>query len=318
MTPRLRAAAVAVGLAVAVLAPLTRDAGAASDSGRVVEGSDRYLYIAQDWTVACQDRGRARHVAGNVAALAAALQAGGREVVVVVGPDKSTTVDEHVPARPPEQACAGASRAALWQELTARGGPSFLDLRPALREADRDVQTYWRKDTHWTPTAGTVYARQLARRLDPVLALRLQTRPATYSRHGDLARVLGRDDAETVQGLQLINPGVRVQELSRADIGMGQPARRTRAVVSPGGRVLAGRTVLVGDSFDDTALEQLAPLFEETLAFWPGLHDSSMPTIMAQLRTADRVVVETVERFGQRYRMFDDEAVRAARRLPRR
>ncbi|MCW2606110.1 MAG: hypothetical protein JWO60_803, partial [Frankiales bacterium] len=216
----------------------------------------------------------------------------------------------------PDAACAAASREAAWRALTP--GPDFLDLRPALRAADRSVQTYWRKDTHWTPSGGAVYARALAERLDPGLARRLRTAPVTWSRPGDLARVLGRDDAESVPGVQLVNPGVRVEELPSQDIGMGQPARRTRAVVSPGGRVLPGLTVFVGDSFDAVAVEQLAPLFEETLFFWPGLQDSSLPTIVPQLARGDRVVVETVERFTQRFRMFDDDALAAVRALPRR
>ena len=61
---------------------------------------------------------------------------------------------------------------------------------------------------------------------------------------------------------------------------------------------------------------QLAPLLEETVSFWPGGPDSSLPTVFRQLRDADRVAVETVERFGQRFRMFDAAAVRAARALP--
>ncbi len=312
MTPWLRGTAVVLGLAVALVAPSPSEA---AGGGRVVEGSDRYLFISQDWTVACQDRALARHAAGNATALAGALRRSGREALVVLGPDKSSVVP-HLPDAVPERPCAAASRTALWAGLTA--GPDFLDLRPALRDAGRGVQVYWRKDTHWTPTGGAVYGRELARRLDPALARRLQTRPATWRRDGDLARVLGRPDAEEADGLQLVNPGVRVQELPRLDIGMGQPARHTRAMASPGARVLPGRTVFVGDSFDDTAVEQLAPLFEEALFFWPGLHDSSMPTVVRQLVGADRVVVESVERFGRRYRMFDDEAVRAARALPQR
>ncbi|MCW2778946.1 MAG: hypothetical protein JWN17_2671, partial [Frankiales bacterium] len=284
-----------------------------SGNPRVVQGGARYLFIAQDWTVPCQDTGQAVRVARNARALAAALEQGGRPAVVTIGPDKSTVVARQVPATVPEQRCAEASRAAVWRELTRSAGPSFLDLRPALTTADRSVQTYWRKDTHWTPSAGAVYARALAQRFDPALAARLTTRSGTATRHGDLARVLSRDDAETVRTRELVNPDVRVEELPRQDIGMGQGARRTRAVPGPTGRVVPGLTVLVGDSFDDTAVEQLAPLFEQALFFWPGLQNSSLPTIMKQVARADRVVVETVERFDQRYRMFDDAAVQAAR-----
>ncbi len=297
-------------------APLSAPTGPlrdASPNPRVVEGADGYLFVAQDWTVACQDSGQAARVGRNAQALARAVRASGRDVVVTVGPDKSSILSPALPSTLPRQDCGTASRAAAWVALTA--GPDFLDLRPALRAADRSVPVYWRKDTHWTPSGGAVYARALAERFDPALARRLQTVPASWSRAGDLARVLGRDDAETVDGVQLVNPGVRVQELPGAEIGMGRPARHTRAVVSGSGRVLPGLTVLVGDSFDDVAVEQLAPLFHEALFFWPGLQDSSLPTIVPQLAHGNRVVVETVERFAQRFRLFDDEAVAAVARM---
>lgn len=319
MTRPLPRAALLVAVAAALLAPQATPtlSAAAPRPARVVEGSDGYLFIAQDWTVACQDTGQARRVATAARDLAAALEAGGREAVVVVGPDKSTVVARAVPRVVPDRTCGAASRAALWRELARTAGPAFLDLRPALAATDRRVRTYWRKDTHWTPTGGAVYARALAERLDPALAARLTTQTTTHRRAGDLARVLGRPQAEAVHGFRLVNPGVQVEELAPVDIGMGQPARRTRATpVGPGARVLPGRTVLVGDSFDAVALEQLAPLFEETLSFWPGGRDSSLPTVFRQLQGADRVVVETVERFGQRFRMFDAAAVRAARALP--
>lgn len=302
--------------AFSVPAPPTYAPLTAEQRTRVVEGSDGNLFIAQDWTVPCQDAGQAGRVAAAVRDLGAAFTAGGREAVVTVAPDKSTVRAREAPRVAPVRACGDAARAALWGAL-ASAGPVFLDLRPDLLEADERLPTYWRTDTHWTPTGGAVYARALAGHLDPTLADRLTTRPQTQRRDGDLARAVGRPDDERVRGQRLVNPGVRVEELPRPDIGMGQPARRTRATrVQPGARVLPGRTVLVGDSFDDVAVEQLAPLFEEALFFWPGGNDSSLPTISAQLVGADRVVLETVERFAQRFRMFDPEAVEAVRRLP--
>lgn len=296
---------------------LAAPAGAsAPGSARVVVGSGGWLFIAQDWTVACQDAGRARPVATAVRDLAAALAAGGRRTVVTVGPDKSTPLAARVPAGVTKKACGDASRAALWRELGSTAGPAFLDLRPSLRLATAQAQTYWRNDTHWTPTAGAVYARELARRLDPALVPRLQATTRTYTRSGDLARVLGRPAAESVVALQVVNPGVRVRELPQEDIGLAVPARHTTAVLQPGARVVPGRTVFVGDSFDDTALEQLAPLFADAVFFWPGDDPADVPTVVRLLRDADTVVLETVERFAQRSTVLTQAAVGEARRLP--
>lgn len=282
----------------------------------MVVGSDRWLFIAQDWTVACQDRGQAVRVGRAARDLARALEAGGREAVVTVGPDKSTPYARHVPATAPRRACGEASRAAVWRELTTTARTGFLDLRPALATASRRTQTYWRKDTHWTPTGGAVYARELARRFDPALAARLRTRPATHAQDGDLARVLQEPEAETVRGEQLVNPGVTVLELPYTPVGTTHPARRTVTVRQPGARVLPGRTLLLGDSFNGTALEQLAPLFEEAVFVYPGERGSDVAPVAVQVQLADRVVVEVVERFVQRYRMFEPDAVAAVRAVP--
>lgn len=284
---------------------------------RVVVGSDGWLYIAQDWTVACQDRGKARTTADRARALSSALTSSGRPTTFLLAPDKSTIVTKPLPARLPDGACGKAERAALWEALGEYGGPSFLDLRPAVRALTAEQQTYWRKDTHWTPTGGTAYAAELARRIDPLTGLRLGTRTATYSRRGDLATVLGRPAEETVRGLQTVNPLVSVRELPRTRVsGLTNPVRQTRATAAPGGRVIPGRTVIVGDSMDDVVVEQLAPLFAHAVFVWVLDVDQLSP-VMSQLRSADRVVVETVERLAQRSRLLRPDAIAAARTLPR-
>ncbi|MCW2778018.1 MAG: hypothetical protein JWN17_1743 [Frankiales bacterium] len=308
-----------VGLLAAgavVSAGPTSAAPSARDRARVAVGADGYLYIAQDWTVACQDRGQAARVGAAARDLTEALRTSGRQVVVVLGPNKSTTVARHVPAAAPARDCGDAARAAVWRALTTTARSGFLDLRPALATADRQVQTYWRKDTHWTPTGGAVYARQLARRLDPQLAKGLTTRPVTYTRDGDLAQVLQQPSHETVRGLQLVNPGVTVQELPYTDVGTEHPARRTVALAAPGARVVPGRTLLIGDSFDSTALEQLAPLFAQTEFLYPGESGSDIAPVVRQVEQADTVVIEVVERFAERYRMFDPDAVAAVQAVP--
>ncbi len=309
-------AAVCAGTAVA--AATASHAAAAPDAAkRVVVGSDGYLFIAQDWTVACQDRGKARTTADRVAALASALQASGRPATVLVAPDKSSIMTKQVPARVPDGACGKAERAALWTALGEHGGPSFLDVRPAVAELSGKQQTYWRKDTHWTPTAGTAYASELARRIDPLTQLRLTTKAATYTRTGDLASVLGRPAGETVRGLQTVNPLVTVRELAPTKVGLTNPVRHTRATAALGGRVIPGRTVIVGDSMDDVVVEQLAPLFADAVFVWVLEQDPVGP-VMAQVRGGDRVVVEAVERLAQRSRVLKPDAVAAARALPKR
>ncbi len=303
-----------VAALVATVAGAAAAAPSAADRRRVVVGSDGYLFIAQDWTVPCEDAGTAAAVAGRLGQLATSLHDSGREVALVLAPDKSTVRSGNVVAsRVPGRACADRQKAALWS--AAAQLPDLVDLRRPLSAAGSRWQTYWRKDTHWTPTSSGVYAQQLAKRFDPLLPALLQQQPATFSRTGDLATVLQQPARETVQGQRLVNPGASVRELARRDVGLVNPVRSTVATPTAFGRVVPGRTVFVGDSMDDVSVEQLAPVFEQAVFVWvtPG---EPLGPVLAELRSADRVVLETVERFGARSRMTQPDAVRAVRSLP--
>lgn len=315
-----RLLAVTSGLAVAVATagPSGASTPSASARSRVVVGSDGYLFIAQDWTVACQDAGRGTAAGRTMGTLANAIAASGRDAFLVLGPDKSTVRTGNLPARGiPSRGCGEAERAALWRAAAANR--QFLDLRKGLADAGVRWQTYWRNDTHWSPNGSLVYAQALARRLDPLLALRLQTRSATFTRTGDLAQVLGRPARETVTGQQLVNPGVTVRESAPRDVGLENPVRTFTTTAQLGGLVVPGTTVFVGDSFDDVSIGQLAPLFQRSVFVWPGPRDDSpIGPVVREMAGGDRVVVESVERFGARFRLLQPDGVAAVRRLPRR
>lgn len=306
-----------VGVALAlVCAALGTTAGAAAGpktSTRVVVGSDGYLFSAQDWTVPCQDAPTAVQTARLLVELGDGLRDSGRHAVVTVGPDKSTVMTSHVPAAVPARECHASQHSAFWG--TATSSPQFLDLRRPLQQAGQRTQVYYRKDTHWSHDGDAVYARALAQRFDPVLALALRTRTTTGTVRGDLASVLGLPAHETVQGQSVLNPRVAVQELPQRSIGLVVPVRTFRATAALGGRVLPGRTVFVGDSFTAVALHQLAQLSQETVFVWT---DNSAPLqpMLDEMATGDRVVIEVVERLSTRFRMFRPDVVEGVRRLP--
>ena len=307
-------------MAVALLGTLlagtaaTAAAPSAAAKKRVVVGSDGYLFSSQDWTVPCQDAATSPDSARLLVELGEALEAGGRRAVVTLGPDKSTILTRHLPARLPAKECHAAQHSALWS--TATSSEQFLDLRRPLQQAARGGQVYYRKDTHWSHGGDAVYARALLRRLDPLLTLGQTRRTTTGTVRGDLAVVLGLPAHESVSGQSTVNPGVVVQELPQRNIGLTVPVKSFVATATtPGARVLPGRTVFVGDSFTAVALNQLVPLSEETVFVWT---DSKAPLqpMLDEIAQGDRVVVEVVERFATRYRMFRPDVVDGVRALP--
>lgn len=296
--------------------PSAAATSAAPRNARVVVGEDRYLFIAQDWTIACQYAGKAYDAAFRISEVTAALRDGGRPTTIVIGPNKSTVMTDEVPADGvPQRACAQQSAAEYWEAFTGAAGPSALDVRADLRDAAVQEQPYWRLDTHWSPTGGTVFARAVAARLDPLLAGRLTTRRGTYEREGDLAETLGRPEREQISALTTVNPGVTVLRDPPTDIGLRNAMQRTTTDVSPAGYVVPGRTVFVGDSFTAIAVDQLAPLFEEAVFVW-AIPEDPLEPVLEQLAGADRVVLEAVERRGWQFRMIKPDVAPALRRLP--
>ncbi|MCW2608274.1 MAG: hypothetical protein JWO60_2967, partial [Frankiales bacterium] len=285
-------------------------------NARVVVGLDDYLFIAQDWTVACQYAGRADEAAAAVEEVTRVLRESGRPTVLAIGPNKASVMTGQVPASGvPQRSCGEQSSREYWAALGRDGGPSVLDLRPALRQASQDEQTYWRLDTHWSPTGGTVFARELASVLDPSLLVALGSERGTYRLDGDLARTLGRPEVEEIAALTTTSTGVSVTEQPQREVGLRNVVRSTTTRVRPGGRVVPGRTVFVGDSFTAIAVEQLAPLFEEAVFVWAIPGDPLQP-VLDELVDADRVVLESVERVGWQFRMIQPDVAPALRRLP--
>ncbi len=282
---------------------------------RVVVGSDDYLFISQDWTVACQYAGKAAQAAAAIAEVTRVLRDSGRPTVLAIGPNKASVMTAQVPADGvPQRACGEQSSREYWDALTRDGGPSVLDLRPALRQASRNEQTYWRLDTHWSPTGGSVFARELARVLDPSLLVALGGDRGTYRLDGDLARTLGRPEIEEIGARTTTNEGVSFTEAPPRSVGLRNVVRSTTTQVGPGGRVVPGRTVFVGDSFTAIAVEQLAPLFEQAVFVWAIPGDPLQP-VLDELEAADRVVLESVERVGWQFRMIGPDVAPALRGL---
>lgn len=314
-----RQKAVVLAALAALLAGATAAAGAPSASAqkRVVVGSQGWLFSSQDWTVPCQDAGAATDdAARGIVAVGRALTASGRPVVTTIGPDKSSVMTSRLPAGPlPVEACHREQDRALWRGAAA--SPSFLDLRPVLRRASGSGQVYFKKDTHWAHAGDAVYAREVARRFDPTLPLALGTTSSVAQVRGDLASVLEQPPHERVASSTTVRGRVAVTELAARDVGLTHAVRTWRARPEPGGRVLPGRTVVVGDSYSAVAVGQLAQLSEETVLVWVDSRAPLAP-LLRELEAADRVVLESVERFATRFRMWRPDVVAGVERLPRR
>jgi hypothetical protein len=225
------------------------------------------------------------------------IVASGRRLVLVVAPDKTSVVPEHLPATYPGEGCATARKRAFWTRFEAEQPVStFVDLRSELlAESDADPEPLYRKlDTHWTPRAATVYARALAHALDPAIweGTRVE-RTGTRDESGDLAGLIGRTEREVVVQWDVVRPGVQG---NFASIGLrAEPVAVSNS--SNGTLLFMPRTALLLDSFSlrEVSGSALYSLFADGHALYS---EAAAPVVIAgEIAAAEVVVVEMVERY---------------------
>jgi alginate O-acetyltransferase complex protein AlgJ len=246
---------------------------AAAQRASVLPGRDGWLFLVDDLRRSCSPPlafdaaiERWRSLLGEVRGLA-------EQTLLVVAPDKAAIYPEHLEDGP-DVACGTAAKQRLWDALaglppSAGVAPLRAELLRRKRGAGDDL--YARTDSHWTSLGSlTLVDAVLDRIAPPGLAVRRGeiVDPGPVEHTGDLAVLLGLSDVET-----------RVQ----------------RAIArAPDARKVPGRTVVVGDSFFDAPNPQLMPYLEQMVVLsWVN---TPLPEIAAEIRRADTVVLETVER----------------------
>jgi alginate O-acetyltransferase complex protein AlgJ len=244
---------------------------AEQNAAQVLPGADGWLFVAEEQRRSCDPALPFEEAVARWRELVTELRARGKRALLVVPPDKSTIYPEHV--EPGAEAdCAAAGKRRFWAALEAVEDPSVAPLRAELARRKRGAgdDLFARKDSHWTTLGSLVLVEAVLDRIGRGIQVRDAevVDPGRVEYTGDLTLLLGASDVDT-----------RVQ----------------RAVVrAPNARKVPGRTVVVSDSFFDAPQHQLAPYLEQmVLLSWPY---TPLPKIAAEIRSADTVILETVER----------------------
>jgi hypothetical protein len=263
----------------------------------VIVGKDGWLYLGEDVQAACRPAFAIDDTLARLERLERVITDSGRRLVLVVAPDKSSILPEHLPDSYPGEECASRHRREFWASFT--GDPpvsTYVDLRgPLLRQQADDREPIYRVlDTHWAPRGATVYVRELAAALEPAIwqGTRVE-RTGDVELGGGLAEMLGRPRRETVSKWEVIRPGVRG---NFASVGLsGSPVTISNA--STGVALFTPRSALLVDSFSLPQISGAAlySLFADARAVFS---EGATPlTIAGMVAEAETVVVEAVERY---------------------
>jgi hypothetical protein len=260
---------------------------------RAIEGKGDWLYLGEDIERACEPLLPVPEVFDRLQALRTAIESSGRKLVLVVAPDKVTTVPENLPSKYFGAQCAAKAREAFWQSVSAKTGA--LDLRDGLKaEAENRKQpVYQQLDSHWTTEGGLVLVRAVAERVQPGVTKTWDFRPAGSSEtDAGLPPLLGRTGKMTINNYELAPDGKTVRE-KKLNEPFPAPQRSTQTA---GTGMVRPKVVMIGDSFAAPLASYMSAAFTD-FTFVHLNTAASDPKPTGQLMAgADVVVIEVVER----------------------
>ncbi|HEX6359841.1 alginate O-acetyltransferase AlgX-related protein [Actinophytocola sp.] len=260
---------------------------------QVVEGSDGWLYYGPDALSKCQPLKPLNETVAQLAKLRDVVESSGRTFVLVVVPDKSTMVPEHLPATYPGKDCAAPVTPELWQQVVTIGGA--IDMRPRLAAvADRsDQPVYYPQDTHWTTEGALEMIKTVATEVKPGITKtwKIQQKDKT-SGTADLPPLIGKDGTNRITNYRL-KPDGRYDRVRKNTADLLAPRhyeskRLTGMVNEP--------TAVLGDSFLVGASGYLPAAFSDVTIQYYRSAEAQPAQVIKTFTDSEVVIFEVVER----------------------
>ncbi|MGH2915959.1 MAG: alginate O-acetyltransferase AlgX-related protein [Solirubrobacteraceae bacterium] len=206
--------------------------------------------------------------------LLAVIRASGRRAVLIVAPDKSTIYPEYLSPLDSLDRCGQIGSDALWAQIesaTARRD-GIIGLRKPLEAIKRQSTTllYYKTDSHWNNVGSLTMAQAVLPALSRTVRMRhSEIVDSGYSKYsGDLLGLLGQTGSEMA-------PSVAIHR-------------------APGAPVIAAPTLVLGDSYEDAAIPEMAPFFARLRSL--NFNEANAAAQAKAIAAAHDVVLETVER----------------------
>lgn len=259
----------------------------------VIEGRDGWLYLGADVSGACVPSRSLTDTLISLRRLRTAVEVSGRRFVLVVAPDKTTMVPEHLPLDYLGQDCASRARGEFWRRVVAEAGA--IDLRPALADIVRrkGSPVYYPADTHWSQEGGVAMTYALAERVQPGITRTWQVAPAgSISWPDDISPLIGHGGEHVIPTYSLA-PAGQVDRTRSIASDFRVPLRLTSA---PAAGTVGQPVRMIADSFTQFASRYLAAAFTDITIVHPETVGAA-PRAAGELLAGGKVVVlEVAER----------------------
>lgn len=259
----------------------------------VIQGKDSWMYLGFDAKGKCEPSQSLNDIIGNVQRLRAAVEASGRKFVLVVAPDKTTMVPEHLPSSYAGKSCSAGPRAAFWRRAIT--DLNIVDLRvPLNQESDRlRGPVYFPQDSHWTFAGGLTMTRELAERLQPGVSRSWRVRQGEeWSAPADLPRLVGRNGLSHTSTFELGPDGGS----DRTDYVASDFQTPLVFQTGAGTGKVNDKITMIGDSFTSFASPFIGATFGDISITHIGQFAKDAKPVADRLADATVVVFEVVER----------------------
>jgi len=244
---------------------------------RIIHGKDGYLFLNDDFEMACQSSDIVSQLISNIAATQKSINDSGRTAIFTVAPNKTTLHRELLPDDQGSVDCLDKYSNGLWEGLSAASIDGYVDLKSALSDAMDQTREplFLRKDSHWDSAGSAAAAKAVIDELQPELwddsALQYKGQ-IDYT--GDLTYLEGNPVVDQTPLYEVVRPEITAGTPEIWDADMTLIYRRYTNTGPPGSLITA-KTVIMVDSFGVEAMEKIVPYFAD-ITF---VHFDALPPI---------------------------------------
>ena len=233
---------------------------------RIIHGKDGYLFLNDDFGMACQSADVVPQLVTSIGKLVEVINQSGRQAIYTVAPNKTTLHRELLPDDQSSMDCLNQYSDGLWQGLSAANIDGYVDLKSAMSDAMDQTREplFLRKDSHWDSAGNAAAAKAVINTLQPGLwddsALQYK---GLIDYIGDLTYLEGNPVVDQTPLYEVVRPEITAGTPEIWDNGDLTQIYRRYTNTGPEGSLITAKTVILVDSFGVHAIGNIIPYFTD-------------------------------------------------------